>query len=94
MTSPIHGEDVTSPPRKGKGGKVQQCRFRAEPLQQPWVFLYLSQSQATEPCLTSPLFLPGSCTGCAATFSVLKKRVSLLLLPQLAACTWGRGGLP
>lgn len=49
-----------------------------------------SQSQAAEPCLTSALFLPGSCTGCAATFSVLKKRVSLQLLPQLAACTWGR----
>lgn len=53
--------------------------------------LCLSWSQAAEPCLTSALFLPGSCTGCAATFSVLKKRVSLWLLPQLAACTWGRG---
>lgn len=43
------------------------------------------------PCLTSVVFLPGSCTGCAATFSVLKKRVSLRLLPQLAVCAWGRG---
>lgn len=91
VTSPLHGEDVPSPPRKGKDGKVQQCHLQAEPLQQSWVFLYVLQSQAAEPCLTSALFLPGSCTGCAATFSVLKKRVSLRLLPQLAAYTWGRG---
>ncbi|NXX73673.1 ZFY27 protein, partial [Urocolius indicus] len=34
------------------------------------------RAQAPQPCLTAALFLPGSCTGCAATFSVLKKRRS------------------
>lgn len=58
---------------------------------QLWMFLCHLQPQVAEPCLTSALFLPGNCTGCAATFSVLKKRVSLQLLPQLAVCTWGRG---
>jgi len=89
VTSLLRGEDVPSCPGKGRDERVHSVV--SKPLQQVWVFLCLSQSQAAKPCLTSALFLPGSCTGCAATFSVLKKRVSLQLLPQLAACTWGRG---